>query len=190
MAGELQTLIRSLQSLYTQISSQVLHNRMQGQPRSVTSRERFPIGHMLGNQIDRIAAVSERLRRAEAKEKPAASDVAAESRPSDVKVEAYEVRSGAGLLGALSKYFTRYPSSTHSQPLMQEQMRANTLYHINKALVLAREGDTKGAKVHAGLAENAMQTAGGYMTDEEYGQFCEEVEGRLQAAKGIRSLSG
>jgi hypothetical protein len=62
---------------------------------------------------------------------------------------------------------------------MAEKMRANTLDHLNRALILARLGQGDGARIHADLAETAMETAVRYMSQEEYRALEAEVERRL-----------
>jgi len=53
--------------------------------------------------------------------------------------------------------------------------------HINISLILAREGNTEGARLHIDLAESAMHTAGRFMSHEEYEIFEKKVEHRLES---------
>jgi hypothetical protein len=48
-----------------------------------------------------------------------------------------------------------------------------------QALILARIGRGDGARIHADLAETAMETAARYMSEEEYCALEAEVERRL-----------
>lgn len=180
---ELQGLIQALLGLYSQVSSRLLSSRMETRHESTAGRDGLPIEDLLGDHIERTAAESAPPDGANAPDKPPPASPAADHRPAASAKKAHQERSGLGLFGALSNYFGRHRSSAQTEPYLREKMRQNTVDHINKALVLAKQGDAKGAKVHAGLAESAMQTAGDYMSDEEYLQFEEEVGTRLQAAK-------
>lgn len=180
---ELQGLIHSLLGLYSQISSRMLSSRLETRREPTTAREGLPIEHLLGDHIERTAANAPASDGASVPDKPAVSKSAPGRRSTASTREADQERSGLGLFGALSSYFGRHRSSANAEPFLREKMRTNTLNHINKALVLAKQGDAKGAKIHAGLAESAMQTAGEYMDEEEYLQFKTEVETRLQATK-------
>lgn len=180
---ELQGLIQSLLGLYSQVSSRILNNRMATRVESTTGRDGLPIEELLGDHIERTAAEASLSDEARAKDEPTASRAAPTNSPAEAEKKAGKEASGLGLFGALSNYFGRHRSPAHTEPYLREKMRKNTLDHINKALVLAKQGNARGAKVHAGLAESAMQTAGEYMDDEEYVQFKADVETRLQATK-------
>jgi len=178
--GELQTLLSSLLGLYSQVSSRLLSSRMSTQQGPATPREGLPIVDLLDHHIEQTAAAAQQSRSTASDEAASATPAAPESRSIAAAGKTGPRRSGSGIFGALSSHFGRHRNATHSEPLLREKMRANTLEHINRARVLAKRGDAKGAKVHAALAESAMRTAGEYMSDEEYRQFKEEVETRLQ----------
>jgi hypothetical protein len=179
---ELQTLLGSLLGLYAQVSSRLLNSRMRTKQESAASREGIPVEKLLARHIDETAAAFAQAQRASDGEKPAASPRTSRTRPTVSADKAGARRPAAGLLGALSQYFDRHPSSPHCEPLVREKMRSRTLDHINKALVLARQGDAERAKIHAGLAESAMRTAAEYMSDEEYREFTAQVQSRLHSA--------
>ncbi len=179
---EMQSLLSALLGLYSQISSRILSDRLSTQRGPTTPRDGLPIGDLLDDHIEQTAAASVQSGGSHPEEKPSASRSASDTRPITTPDKAGTGRSGSGLFGALSGYFGRHRNSSHSAPLVREKMRANTLDHINRAMILAKRGDAKGAKVHATLAESAMRTAGEYMSDEEYSQFKEQVESRVKAA--------
>lgn len=87
--------------------------------------------------------------------------------------------------------FSRHIQNTGGGRVMEprmlgERMRKSTLEHINQALVLARAGDTAGAKLHAGLAENAMKTAAHHMSSAGFAAFSATVEERLRTLEDNR----
>lgn len=66
-------------------------------------------------------------------------------------------------------------------PRMSEQLQSKTIEHINIALILAKEGNQDGVKLHIDLANSAMHTASRFMSHEEYSSFEEKVESRVQS---------
>jgi hypothetical protein len=186
VTGGLQALLDSLLSLYSQVFSRLLDSRMGSQRESAAPRDAIPIEDLLEEHIERTAAASAKADPGSAGEK----NVEARPTPKEKRTapipESGRGHSGRGLFGALSNYFGRHRSSAHIEPFMREKMRTNTLDHINKALILARQGEAEGAKIHAGLAQTAMQTAGEYMSDQEFHRFKEQVERRLKDAQHPR----
>lgn len=66
-------------------------------------------------------------------------------------------------------------------PRMSEQLQSTTMGHINISLILAKEGNTDGARLHIDLAENAMHAASRFMSHEEYEIFEQKVDRRLES---------
>jgi hypothetical protein len=185
--SEVQTLLRSLLGLYSQVSSRLLNSRMSTKRQSGTSREGIPIERLLDEHIGQTEATTTQGSRSSAvADDPAEAPSTRGNESRSALGKGGSVRPGTGLFGALSQYFDRHRSSTQSEPLVREQMRSRTLDHINKALVLAKQGDAERARIHAGLAETAMRTAAEYMSDEEYGEFKGQVETRLRSANAPR----
>jgi hypothetical protein len=59
-------------------------------------------------------------------------------------------------------------------------MQTNTLNHINKALRLAKQGNSQGAYIHAELADNGLKMASEHMSTMEYVAFRTVVMQRLE----------
>jgi hypothetical protein len=89
--------------------------------------------------------------------------------------------------GATAKGFNQLSEHSKQQainqllPSMSQQLQRTTMDHINISLILAREGNTEGAKLHIDLAENAMHTAGRFMSHKEFELFENKVEHRLES---------
>jgi hypothetical protein len=182
LLDELQSLISALQSLATEVASRLLSSRMQTIVRSAAPRESLPIEELLAERIapnPAAAAPADRLptpqERAEADPEP---DAVGTPPPEPTPTK----RVGFTLLNAFSEHLNRHRSETNYHPLLRDQMREHTFSHLNKALSMARQGNSDGAKLYAKLAENAMRQAGEYMSDDEYREFREEVEERLHSA--------
>jgi len=58
---------------------------------------------------------------------------------------------------------------------MGEKLKDSTWTHIHTAMLQARQGDAINAKLHAGIANNALKEAANYLTEEDYKVLCEEV---------------
>lgn len=179
LAHELAALLDSLRRLYTRISAHLWQRRMQPPEASALAGESADIADSLSGHIERSAA------EARASPESFADAQSARERSGRSGTIRKKPRQSPSfrLFDALSKHFKRSGGSAGYHRL-GEKMRADTLRHINKALRLAKRGDTRGAKVHAGLAENAMKTASQYLPEEEYRAFKQDVEKRLKEIVG------
>jgi len=176
----LQTLIRSLQSLYAELSARLLESRLQAGAGTNEPRESAPIQDLLSEHI--VNQVEGPAPTEQAQQPEASADTKPMTRAGPRRGPVRGARTiPAPVVDSLSGYFSRYRSSAHRQPFLRDRMRSNTLHHINKAISLAKAGNEKSARFHAKLAESAMKTAGQYMSDEEYSKFREEVEARMRA---------
>lgn len=88
----------------------------------------------------------------------------------------------------LSSYFHQhFPTSSQPRSLA-ETLRHSSWQHINMALNYARHGKREGARLHADLAQNAIQMVNQYMSNEEYQAFELELSTRLEDL--AREVSG
>jgi hypothetical protein len=182
--GKLEGLLRSLRELYAEIASHLLKGRLQKQAGAREARAHLPIADLLAEQITRQTAKSLEQGQQKAAVFDAAS-VAASAQgemPDRLKGRA-ATDSNPGLFSVLSRRFARHRSQARLDPFMAEKMRTNTIDHLNRALMLARSGQTEGSRIHAELAESAMKTASDYMSDEEFRQLRREAEARLRTAR-------
>ena len=182
LVEEIRALIRSLRSLSTQIASRLVNGRLLESSESRPARASVPISELLTDHIAEASTAS--TAPGQADDGAAPEEWLPDNPSSDSFVQAPGTQRqsrGFTVFSALSKRFSGHHSSAHLQAFMREKMRKNTLDHVNKALALARHGNADGAKIHAGLAENAMRTAGEYMSDDDYAQFRRDVEHRMRA---------
>ena len=82
----------------------------------------------------------------------------------------------------LSERLTDHHAERGSDHGLGAKLRADTMDHLNRALLLAKQEHRDGAYVHAELAENAMRLASQHIPEPEYPAFREEVERRLEEA--------
>jgi len=175
------TLINALRELFTQMASRLLHERLQRQNGSVKKRGSVPIRSLMAKHIAESAERAGQQQRAAGEESRAASAPASGGFADTGALKGGSEPTRPGVFSDLSQRFARHRSQAKLEPFMAEKMRANTLEHVNKALALARQGNAQGAQIHAELAETAMETAGEYMSDDEYGWLKETVEARLRS---------
>ncbi len=175
-------MIGTLHDLFAQIVAKLLHGRLQRQNGAAKPRDSVPISVLMAEHIARAEEEPDRQEGRSDEEVPASSVPAtggfANTRP--LKGDSESV--SPGFFSALSQRFARHRSQAKLEPFMAEKMRVNTLDHVNKSLSFARLGNAEGARIHARLAETALETAGDYMSDDEYHQLRERVEDRLRSA--------
>ena len=91
-------------------------------------------------------------------------------------------------LNGLSLYFKKQKTQEHD-PEMSEKLQKCVWDHVHTAHRSARSGDENTAKLHAGIATNAMKTLSHYMPEEEYTDFCTDVHNQLDEDSGSESKS-
>ena len=62
-----------------------------------------------------------------------------------------------------------------SDPYLGEKLKDSTWSHIHAAQLQARQGNIINAKLHAGIANDALKEAAHYMSDKDYKDLCDEV---------------
>ena len=62
-----------------------------------------------------------------------------------------------------------------TDPYLADKLKDSTWSHIHAAQLQARQGNTINAKLHAGIANDALKEAAHYMSDKDYKDLCNEV---------------
>lgn len=167
--GSLRGLIDALHQLIIMVSSRLRLTQIHGSAMGDAKGD-YDIGTKLRNHVERISADSRPDTKARTTKKaPGAGlglkgDTAATAQEPNEIVEDSKRKATSQLL-----------------PRMNVQLQRNTMEHINISLILAREGNIEGAKLHIELAENAMHAASRFMSHEEYEIFEQKVERRLES---------
>jgi hypothetical protein len=173
---DLSGLLDTLHRLYLQISGRLLHRRLQPPPADGPVRD-IDIANQMDARLAQVATLAREQQteqgQSQSVDSPAArANPESASQPTPGLMETQEgVQAPGGRRGAVAA----------SQPQLGEKMQAATWEHINKAQLFARQGKLESARLHAGLAQNAMETASRYMGDEEYAAFKTDVDARVQA---------
>ncbi len=165
-------ILAELMRLYRNLSAKILHRRLNTY-RSVTSA---------GGGVDTISYLDDHITRL-------CEQSASSTRPAGSQKATARNREHAqpcqpaneNIVKELSSHFRHNFSSSAQQPQLASKLRDSSWHHINMALSLARQGDRENALMHSQLANNAIQMAAHYMSDEVYQNFCCELQTSLKA---------
>ena len=91
------------------------------------------------------------------------------------------------VIDGFSKYVKVSAHRKETDYFMGDKLKASAWSHIHAAALHARNGELETAKLHVGIASQAVKEASHYMTDEDYHAMCEEVEKVLSEVKEIKS---
>ena len=167
--GSLRGLIDALHQLIIKVSSRLRLTQIHASPMGDAKGD-YDIGKKLRNHVERISADSRPDTKARTTKKAREAefhfkgDTAATAQEPNEIVENSKRKATSQLL-----------------PRINVQLQRNTMEHINISLILAREGNIEGARLHIELAENAMHAASRFMSHEEYEIFEQQVERRLES---------
>ena len=167
--GLLRGLIDALYHLITTISARLRHMRIQGSPMGDAKGE-YDIWEKVGNHVEQISADS----------KPAKKSRRTITPKSKVPDPREPVAVAARDSNQLTEH-SKQEAVNRLLPSMSAQLQSKTMEHINISLIMAKEGNKDGARLHIDLAENAMHTASRFMSHEEYALFERKIEQRLKS---------
>lgn len=63
----------------------------------------------------------------------------------------------------------------NNDPYLGEKLKESTWSHIHAAQLHARQGNKINAKLHAGIANEALKEAANFMTENDYKVLCDEI---------------
>ena len=171
---ELKSLIDTLLGLQTQISTRLFAARQEPQEISDGGPGDMP------TLWDKLESSAKGVGRA------AAEEAGLPSKPEHADDENHAAASEGLPLrpNELSEHLKIHDAGRGSHHGLTAKLRADTMDHINRALVLAKQGNRDGAYVHAELAENTMRLAWEHIPEPEYSALREEVDQRLENATG------
>jgi hypothetical protein len=167
--GLLRGLIDALHHLVITVSTRLRHTQIHRSPMG-DARGNYDIRGTLGSHVEKI--LSERQPHTNSRPKR-------EGTAKDPAQHEGTVATAKGF-NQLSEHSKRQ-AVNQLLPSMNQQLQRTTMEHINISLILARAGNTEGARLHIDLAESAMHTAGRFMSHKEYEIFEKKVEHRLES---------
>ena len=177
---DIAALIEALKSLYSRIASLDLQKRMGSYRRDNGAGVDHDIAAPLINDIEKLAVSSDvENQQAPRHASSASSLTAAEDGTPSRQSIGHETPKATRRFLELSRFFGRKKTGSAFQPHMRDKLKGSVWEHINASLRLARQGDSKSAKLHADVANNALKEAARYMSKEEYSEFYGQVEKQL-----------
>lgn len=172
-------LLHDLYELYYKLCAIDLRKRLNLYHRNTDAHEVPDISASLSKHFDKLAPTS----------KPNSTGTAsntksiASKRPGRTDNEKQSSTQPQGIIKAVSTVirpqntFTKIKSSNQN---MGEKLKDSTWTHLHAATLQARQGNAIKAKLHAGIADDALKEAASYLTDEDYKVLCEEVTRYLE----------
>jgi len=167
--GLLRGLIDAIHHLFIMISSRLRHTRIHHSPMGDAKGE-YDIWEKLGTHLEQASAESKPDTKSHATGKRKVSDPGRHENPATTVQD----------FNRLTEH-SKQKAVNQLLPSMNEQLQGKTMEHINISLILAKEGNADGARLHIELAENAMHTASRFMSHEDYDIFEKKVERRLES---------
>lgn len=179
---DINELLRSVHSLFSKVALLDLQKRTRSYKQQADSSRQTDIATSLTDYIDKMAALQPASKASVVKQgtnEPSPENITQESGQTE-PVQAVPVN---GVSTNLSEYMKSHSQHTSSDSYVGDKLKASTWSHIHTAILKAREGDAKAARLHADIANQALKEAGHYMDDEEFRLFSEEIEKALNELK-------
>ena len=167
-------LLQDLHELYYKLCAIDLRKRMNLYHRNTGAHEVPDISISLSKHFDKLAPTSKPSRAGSA----STTKTVAPQRPSRTDNANQPSSQPQGIIKAVSAFIRPQKIFTNiktSDKYMGEKLTDSIWTHIHAATLHARQGDTFNAKLHAGIANNALKEAANYLTEEDYKDLCEEV---------------
>ena len=164
-------LLHDLKLLYFKVCDNELYRRLGIYHRLTGSNQAPDISTPMAEHLDRLAETSK-------------ADAANTSSKTDSTVTSRRVNSAQPrkrrhrLFKSVTTYFHSKKIFTPlktNDPYLGDKLRDSAWSHIHAAQLQARQGNTINAKLHAGIANDALKEAAHYMSDKDYKDLCNEV---------------
>lgn len=170
----LHALLQSMQKLYSGIMSSLVRDRLTAYHEGGSNSFDDDIGASLNQYINNLSAQTQ----ANAAQQPAQSDP-----PLPPKAVFNTTPSSApgDTPNPLSGYFKKNKSYSELAPRISDKLKESAWEHTHTAIRLARLGDFTTAKLHAGLANNAIKELAHYLPETEYAEFKNIIKTELLA---------
>jgi hypothetical protein len=178
--GEIKTLIGTLQQLYSRLVQFLIGTRRRAGSSNSGAAGAQGIESLLSEHLEKLAVASEK------KGDSPAGDVSHETVGDGPGVggrHPRRSREGADAAPEFTQHFHDLGAGELVGASVGEKIKSRALEHMNKALLLARQGDRVNARLHADIANSAVKEAARFMTEGEYGEFVDLIKERLSKFK-------
>lgn len=182
-----ESVLNRIKRLYTKLFLVSLHNRIDSYHASSNTDHHNRISDSLDKLIDKTSEEASRTHsvRVDKNVQPPHRDSSTEVKKSN-KLQDHETSMLSMTLNGLSVYFRKQKTIEHD-PQMSEKLKKCVWDHVHSAHRFARTGDANTARLHAGIATNAMKALSQYMPEEEYSDFYTEVHSQLDEGAGKKT---
>lgn len=167
-------LLHDLQQLYYRVCAVDLRKRMTLYHRHIGTNNAPDISSSLTKNLDKLTPTS-KPNTVDSSSPPSTTSSKRPGRPDNAKPSS---KQSHGILKTVSTFISHkkiFTSMKTSDPYMGEKLKESTWSHIHAAQLQARQGNIDNAKLHAGIANDALKEAAHYMSEDDYKVFCEEV---------------
>lgn len=169
----LNRLLHDLKRLYYKVCDNELCRRLGLYHRLTGSYQAPDISTPMAEHLDKLAQTSN----------TSAADTTSISSSTVAKVTSRQNTARSrkrryGMFKSVTTYFHSKKIFTPlktNDPYLGEKLKDSTWSHIHAAQLQARQGNTINAKLHAGIANDALKEAAHYMSDKDYKDLCNEV---------------
>lgn len=167
-------LLRELRELYYRICDNELCRRLGLYHRYTGSYQAPDISTPMEEHLDQLASTSKpgSVDTSSTASTTASKDTSGVSNTAQPRKRRYKIFKSVSSYFHSKKIFT--PLKTND-PYLGDKLRDSTWSHIHAAQLQARQGNTMNAKLHAGIASDALKEAAHYMSDKDYKALCNEV---------------
>jgi hypothetical protein len=170
----LSRLLHDLQELYYKLFAMDLRKRMSLYHRNTGTNKAPDISTSLTKNLDKLTLVSKTNKAGAASTIETMSSIRP-TRPDNTKQPSRQPR---GLIKVVSDFIRPKTTFTRIKPAdqyMGEKLKDSTWSHIHTAMLQARQGNVINAKLHAGIANDALKETAYYLSEEDYKVLCEEL---------------
>ena len=170
---ETNRLIHALRNLFFKVSHYDLLKRISAYRHKSASGVAPDISVPLSKHIDKL--VDENKRTSSQVSHAVIKDSSIEHKFEKISSAGSQPSRVKKMLDGLARHYKRSAVKTGPSQHMGEKLKSSTWSHLHVASMEARRGNVAAARVHAGIANQALKEAAHYMSDDEYKAFSGEV---------------
>ena len=167
-------LLHDLQELYFKLFAMGLRKRMSFYHRNTDTNDAPDISTSLAKNLDKLTPISKSNRAGAASTIETMSSI----RPTRSDNKKQPSRQPREIIKVVSDFIRPKITFTRIKPAdqyMGEKLKDSTWSHIHTAMLQARQGNVINAKLHAGIANEALKEAAHYLSEEDHKVLCDEV---------------
>jgi len=184
MNASRETILNRIKRLYTELFLSSLHDRIDSYHASSDTDQHHKISDSLNRLIEKTSKQASQTPAVKVDKDTASAPTAGRvGSPKTNKLKDHQTSLVSMTLNGLSVYFKKNKTQEHD-PEMSDKLQRCVWDHVHSAHRSARNGDEGTAKLHAGIASNAMKTLSHYLPEDQYNNFCTEVQSQLETGSG------